>query len=380
MQLSQAKKTLLALAGVAAALGCVRVAASADDPPALPTPIGVNGVLSVGTISTSGVNAVGSLDRASGIDEALRTNLTNALITLSKPQGALRFGATVGAYDLPVVGMAGNPTVVKGANTNLFGAAPSWYVEYAPSAAFNVSAGQQLALIGPESTFTYQNVNIQRGLLWNMEPVASRGIRATWAAGRWNSSLEYNDGFYSGDRGAVEGLVGYNTSAATNLSFAFILPDAGTPGNLTSAVANKREYNVMLTTAVGRWSLSPYLLFVDSPSSGALGYAKDERAAGGALLGAYAFNGAWSLGARVEYVKNSSDAADKSPNADLIGYGPGSTAWSYTLTPTYRRGKAFFRAEASSVSVGHLTPGIGFGSAGMQSSQFRGALEAGIQF
>lgn len=376
------KKALFTIVGVVAALGCASAAAQGDDPPAVPSAVTVNGVLSAGTIFTnaSGVNAVGSLDSPSGIDQRVRANVTNALVTLTKGTGTVRWGATVGAYDLPVAGMAGNPLIQKGANTNLFGAVPQWYVQYALSSNFTISAGQQFTLLGTESTFTYQNGNIQRGLLWNMEPVTSRGVRATLTVGRWTAAMEGNDGYYTWSHVAIEGMFGYNTSPNTSVSFAFILPNTNTPGNITASIANKREYNVMLTSTAGRWSLSPYMLYVDSPSSTALGYTNDEHAFGGALLGSYTLNGAWSVGARVEYVKNSSSTTDISPNADLVGYGPGSSARSYTITPTYKLGKAFVRGEASSVSVSNLMPGIGFSSAGTRSTQFRTAVEAGVQF
>ncbi|HVA36022.1 MAG TPA: outer membrane beta-barrel protein [Candidatus Dormibacteraeota bacterium] len=378
MQLRKAKRSYLAALGVAAALACASAPALADGSADAVT---VNGAFSAGTIfTTSGVNAVGSFDSSTGADESTRTNVTNALLTVSKTTGTLRFGLTAGIYDFPVVGFAGNPTIQKGANTTLFTPFPSAYVAYAPTSNLTVSAGQQLTLIGSEGVFTYQNVNIQRGLLWNMEPVASRGVRATYTGAKVTAAYEVNDGYYSGTHWAQEGMIGYNTSPSTNVAFAFILPQAGTPGNVTAGIANKREYNLMLTTTAGRWSLTPYLLFVDSPANSGLGYTVDEHAAGGSLLGSYALTGAWSLGARVEYVKNGSSTTDTSPNADLIGYGPGSSAWSYTLTPTYRYGHGFFRAEASSVSASDVAPGIGFGSAGTQSSQFRLAVEVGASF
>ena len=363
----------------ATVLACATAPAVADDNASSVT---VNGAFSAASIVTTGggVNAAGSFDTASGQDEAARGNVTNALLTVSKGSGLVRFGLTAGVYDFPVVGFAGNPTIQKGANTNLFTPFPLAYVGYAPTSSLVITAGQQATLLGSEGVFTYQNVDIQRGLLWNMEPLISRGVRATYSQGKLTAAYELNDGYYSGTHWAQEGMVGYNTSSATSVALAVIVPQAGTPGNVTAGIANKREYNLMLTTTAGRWSLSPYLLFVDSPSSGALGYAADEHAAGGSLLGSYALNGNWSLGARVEYVKNASGATDTSPNADLIGYGPGSSAWTYTLTPTYRLGHTFARAEASSVDVSHLTPGIGFGPAGTQASQFRLAVEVGASF
>jgi hypothetical protein len=91
-------------------------------------------------------------------------------------------------------------------------------------------------------------------------------------------------------------------------------------------------------------------------------------------------NSSWSLPLRVEYGHNGSTPSDTGLNANLLGYGPGSSAWTFTLTPTYRHGIFFARAEASQVNISHFSPGIAFGTSGTQSNQFRVGAETGIQF
>jgi hypothetical protein len=61
-------------------------------------------------------------------------------------------------------------------------------------------------------------------------------------------------------------------------------------------------------------------------------------------------------------------------------YGPGSKAWSITVTPTYQLNSFFARAEFSYVGARDTTPGLAFGSDGNSKSQTRGLLEVGILF
>ena len=61
-------------------------------------------------------------------------------------------------------------------------------------------------------------------------------------------------------------------------------------------------------------------------------------------------------------------------------YGPGSTAWSFTLTPTYQYKQIFTRTDISYVSVGNITTGLAFGTFGTKPSQTRGVVELGFLF
>ena len=80
---------------------------------------------------------------------------------------------------------------------------------------------------------------------------------------------------------------------------------------------------------------------------------------------------------RWEYISSSGNLASNSAN---LLYGPGSTAWSLTATPTYQYKKFFTRGDISYVSAGNFTPGYGFGSFGAKPSQTRGVVELGFLF
>ena len=343
-------------------------------------PLTIDGVFSAFSLFTSGVNATGSFRTPTGIDANNLTDISNAFLIVNKGSGTFRYGFAAGAYNIPVVGFALNKTIQNNANTSLYGALPSVYVEFAPNSSFNLQAGKLATMTGQESTYTYENINIQRGIIWNMEPAVSRGVRGTFTGSKFNGALELNDGFYSGNRVGFEGQISNTPSSSTTLEIAFMLPNASAPANATASIANKQLLDPMLTYTTGKWTFSPYLLWVNSPKSAALGYTNDEHAFGAVFMSTYTLSPTWSLPLRVEYGHNGSSPGDPSPNANLLGYGPGSGAWTYTLTPTYRRGVFFARAEASDVNVQGFTPGLAFASSGTQTNQFRSGLEAGLQF
>ena len=279
------------------------------------------------------------------------TDLSNGLVTISKNTGTLQGSITAGAYAFPVVGQTLEATTAQGANASLYGYVPAYDLAYAPNGNLTISAGQLATLLGQENGFTFQNFDIQRGLVWAAEPTFSRGLRVAYANGKISGDLEYDDGYYSGDAGrAVEGLVGWAPTANTAWSFAFIVPGANTPANVTASIANKREYDVMLTQQFGKLQLEPYLLDIESPASAALAYTRSESALGAVVLANYAFNAVYSIGGRFESFADHSAASDTSLNADLVGYGPGSHATTWTITPQYHPGPFFARAEYSLVA------------------------------
>lgn len=108
----------------------------------------------------------------------------------------------------------------------------------------------------------------------------------------------------------------------------------------------------MLTQTAGKLQMTPYLLFAHSPPSQVAGFVRGENAWVGSFLADYSFNSAFSLGIRYEHAHNDSDALDTSSNADLIGFGSGSSAGTMTLTPAYTLKQLTIRAEYSHVSAG----------------------------
>jgi hypothetical protein len=298
-------------------------------------------------------------------------NVSNAMLTLTKNTGTIRGTVTVGAYSFPTVGLPLVSATAPGANTNLYGWVPTYSLSYVPNSNVTLSAGQLPSLMGQESGFTWQDINIQRGLVWTAETTFSRGLRLAYVNGKISGTLGYDDGYYSGNSGrALEGLFGWAPTANTNWQFGFTLPGANTPGNVTASVANKREYDFMLTQQYGKLQLLPYVLLVESPASEVRGYTQAESATGLALLANWAFSSAYGLAVRVESFDNASATTDTSLNADLVGFGPGSGATTWTITPTWRPGPFFVRVDFSNVALRNATV----------SNQTRILGEVGVQF
>ena len=63
--------------------------------------------------------------------------------------------------------------------------------------------------MGAEYTFTFENMNIDRGLLWNQENAVNRGIQVNQTMGKFTASLSWNDGFYSNRYSWLSGALTY---------------------------------------------------------------------------------------------------------------------------------------------------------------------------
>jgi len=50
-------------------------------------------------------------------------------------------------------------------------------------------------LVGAEYTFSFENMNIERGLLWNQENAVNRGVQLNYAADPFTFAFSWNDGF-----------------------------------------------------------------------------------------------------------------------------------------------------------------------------------------
>ncbi len=61
-------------------------------------------------------------------------------------------------------------------------------------------------------------------------------------------------------------------------------------------------------------------------------------------------------------------------------YGPGSSATSFTVTPTFQQGGFFLRGDIAWVHAGDYVKGDVFGPAGLDKNQFRVVAEVGFIF
>jgi hypothetical protein len=140
---------------------------------------------------------------------------------------------------------------------------------------------------------------------------------------------------------------------------------------------NSQIYNLIYTYSRGAWVVQPYLQYSDVPTNARIGIAKGASTKGGAVLMTYNFKRGLSLAARPEYIKSAGSFAQGSAN---LLYGPGSGAFSFTVTPTYRKDAFFLRADFAIVHATDSTAGLAFGNAGTNTNQPRGVAEAGFMF
>ncbi len=279
---------------------------------------------------------------------------SNLLLDVAVPAGRLRLTATVGEYGFPTVG-------APFATNLLYTALPLAAVQYNLTGHLSVAAGKFAALLGQESPFTYQNINIQRGTGWAMEPTISRGVQLNYSNGPLTLTAQENDGYYSGHIGAFEGLIGLAPSSNTLLQFAAIIPGTNTAPNPTTPVGNKAEYDLMFTRQIGKLALLPYVLWVRSPASAVLGYPHSQTALASVVMGTWTFSAPWLVALRYENARNASAMGDTSGNADLVGFGPGSGVQTFTVTPTRRLGSnGVLRVEYSRVSGSFVQTRYGF--------------------
>jgi hypothetical protein len=310
-------------------------------------------------------------------------DLNNGMAWIENTDGWLQFFAAVGVYSFPTVGVP-YEDMSKTMNGGLGTQAPFGYVPVAYAkvvgqgdwSAFSIQAGKLPTLIGDEYAFTFQNMNIERGLLWNYEPIFSRGVQVNYSQGPLTISASWNDGVYSGTWNNLSGLISYAfNGGADTLAFTaggqvggkfHLHPRIG----IQSSILNYGSvYDIIYTHTSGPWTISPYFQLNVTPDIG--GGPPGTTQWGAAILTSYSFDDNFKIAGRIEYT--SSGSGGVSPIT--FNYGPGSNAFTLAITPTYQWKWAYARAELSYVTVGSAS--AGFGPGGTKTDQFRGLLEIG---
>jgi len=310
-------------------------------------------------------------------------DLGNAQIELQTTGSPLQFYLQAGAYALPSLGTA----YMRASDTTreLYGYLPVAYAKIELTPALSVQAGSLPTLIGAESTFTFQNMNIARGLLWNQEPAISRGVQVNYSEGPVNASLSLNDGFYSGSYTWLSGLVSYAITPNHTIAFAGggNLSDLAKSTPATPLAQNNSSiFNLIYTYSDGPLTISPYLQYSRVDGDRSIGIDRGAETYGAAILARYKFDDNFSLAGRAEYIwsRGGDCAADTSCTPTNLLYGPGSGAWSLTVTPTYQHGIYFVRGELSYTRIDRMRDGFGFGPNFDKPDQIRAMIETGVLF
>jgi len=330
--------------------------------------LAVTGILS-GIAWTEGNHITG--------DPATHYDISNAQLFVQKTSGWWQFYLQGGAYNLPAIGVPFLSTsdTIK----NIYGPFPQGYLKLVKGN-FNVEVGALPTLIGAEYTFSFQNMNIERGLLWNQENAVNRGIQLNETYKKLTASLSWNDGFYSNRYTWLTGSLTYAFNSASSLAFVGG-GNAGTYAKNTLATPlflnNSQIYNLIYTYSKGAWVVQPYFQYTDVPTNAKIGITQGAGTKGGALLLTYNLKRGFSLAARPEYIKSTGSVQSGAVN---LLYGPGSGAFGFTVTPTYRKDAFFLRGDLAIVHATSSTPGAAFGPSGLNATQPRGVVEAGFMF
>ena len=311
-------------------------------------------------------------------DDSAQATLSNGQIFIQKADGKVQYYIQAGVYTMQALSVpfTDAQTTVK----NFYGPVPVAYLKLQAAKNTQFLIGSLPTLMGAESTFTYQNFNIERGIIWNQENAINRGIQVNQTLNKYlSASISWNDGYYSNRYSWLSGSVTLTKGPHT-----LVYDGMGNLGQTAYQTAatpvqnNGYMHAVIYTYSKGPWIISPYFQYGNLPTNLKVGVAKATSATGGALNVSYAFKNGFSLPARVEYLTSSGNATDGSVN--MLGFGAGSAGTTFTATPTYQKGGAFIRGELAWVHAMNYTPGYVFGATGTGAGQFRAVLEFGFIF
>jgi hypothetical protein len=311
-------------------------------------------------------------------DEGAQATLSNGQIFIQKADGKVQYFVQAGVYTMQALSVPF--TSAQTTLTNFYGPVPVAYVKLPVGKTTQFLIGSLPTLMGAESTFTYQNFNVERGIVWNQENAINRGVQVNQTINKYlSASFSWNDGYYSNRYSWLSGSVTFTKGPHT-----LVYDGMGNLGQTVFETAatpiqnNGYMHAVIYTYAKGPWIISPYFQYGNLPTNPTVGVLKGTSATGGAINVSYAFKKGFSLPARVEYLTSSGNATDGSVN--MLGFGAGSAGTTFTATPTYQKGGMFVRGDLAWVHATNYAPGSVFGATGTDANQFRGVLEFGFIF
>jgi hypothetical protein len=334
----------------------------------------------LGKLSVNGIVTGFSVFQNNSVpgDDNAQATLSNGQIFIQKADGKLQYFVQAGVYTMPTLSVPflNAQDTVK----NFYGPVPVAYLKLPVGKTTQFLIGSLPTLMGAESTFTYQNFNIERGIVWNQENAINRGIQVNQTVGKYlAASVSWNDGYYSNRYSWLSGSV-----TLTKGPHVLVYDGMGNLGQTAYQTAatpvqnNSYMHAVIYTYTKGPWIISPYFQYGKLPTNAKVGVPTGTSATGGAINASYAFKSGFSLPARVEYLKSSGSATDGSVN--LLGFGAGSGGVTFTATPTYQKGGMYLRSDLALVHATNYTTGAVFGKTGTDANQFRAVLEFGFIF
>ena len=199
-------------------------------------------------------------------DDSTQAALSNGQVFIQKTDGWFQFYVEAGAYNFVSLGLpfvATDKTI-----SNLYGPVPVAFLKLQPGKNTSVMVGALPTLMGAEYTFSFENMNIERGLLWNQENAVNRGIQVNQTMGKFTASLSWNDGYYSNRYSWLSGSLAYSSGhhsvafAGNGQPRANRLSDSATP-----VQNNGTMYAVIYTYNNGSWIVQPYYQYGSVPTN-----------------------------------------------------------------------------------------------------------------
>jgi Putative beta-barrel porin-2, OmpL-like. bbp2 len=314
---------------------------------------------------------------------------TNLQANIQKTDGPLKVFVLAGSYSLAALGQAYIRSSTFTEST--FGYMPEAYIALSVTKDWSISLGKLPSMGGLEAAFTYENPNIQRGLLWTQTNSVSRGVQVNYQEGNVSAALSVNDGAYSGVYNWIGGLVNIKTSKTSEFTVSWTGSMSGNSTNTTATPLlqnNSQISNLIYQYTGDRWSVKPYFQYTYIPSNPNIGLYGNLGTVGYAVLTTYhvdpltngvAPNRHISIPTRLEYQSSYGNSLNPNLPAGPM-YGPGSSAWSATITPTIQSGRTFARVELSFVKTFNPLAGSAFGATGTNNTQTRAMLEVGLLY
>ena len=281
--------------------------------------------------------------------------LSNGSIIVQKNTGLVQYLIQAGTYAMSTLGSPLDRT--RAFEKNSFGPIPHAYLSLNPNAQWSLQVGKLLSMPGFENPFSYQNQNVQRGLLENQNNTISQGLQLNYVDEKASLFWTLNDGFYSGQLTwlGFGGSYQFNDRHSTNL----MLGGAYKPSRVSTEVTPLLQNNSQIINLIHRiqwsnWSLTPYYQLTLIPSNTSTQLTSPAKTQGYALILDRVFKGhdpSWlpqgstlHIPLRLEHLKVS-DYSTLTSNRLVFGPNAQSTSW--TLTPTLQWGIYFLRAEWS---------------------------------
>ena len=317
------------------------------------------------------------------------SGFSNAQAIIQKVSGPIRVFAQAGLYAIPTLGNAFKRAQPE--TEGSFGYLPHAYVSLVPNRNWSLAIGKIPSMGGLEATFTFENPNIQRGLLWVQTNSVSRGMQLNFEEGMFSAAVTWNDGAYSGIYNWLGGLASLKPTDNSTYTVSWTGAVSGNSTNTPTTpllTNNSQITNLIYQYAGERWSFSPYGQYTYVPANQSIGINGSSGTYGFAVLSTYhvtpLVNGQApknhiSIPVRFEY-ESSFGNSQVPGNSSGLMFGPGSSAWSATLTPTMQWKRVFARAEFSYVKIFNPLAESAFGANGLNNNQLRLMLEAGLLY